>query len=534
MNLMSLLGLGSEGHAAAGEPSKSAMGGTGERFQALLVGALGEAGEPVGADAPVAAALPGEATGAVEGEPLPETAREDAVDELMTTALELGALPDPPAEEQRPPIAWAALAGTLVAAAPQPASVASALGMPGAPGASALTQAMAPAELALTEREAPGMYSLGASLPGDAAPSAADLPFLGNPTAAENPAAPSVAAMAPSTVPALAAAAAQEPTGGPGPAEQLAAETAAPEAGALAGAAVAGATAAAAQGAPPAGSPRAAAKSEEGGKDMPAAPLPARESAGRGIAQAAGLTESARPVPAAPRPASPAPGGAAAAAPVAEPTAGGADSAPASLPAVPVVASAPAGDESWSAAEPTGDEPAQPREAIGMLQPKAAAGRLQAASLEGGAAAPEPSLRSAEVPERALRILRELRADGAQQYRAELRLDPPGLGRVRIDFELIVKGEGDAQHALTRITVETAAAHEQLQAELPRIRALLAEQGLGGAEVELHLRQGQGQGAHEQQAQRSPWQRAEKGEHELGSRQLGWRSTHDGLIDLRA
>ena len=525
MNLMSLLGLRSEGPLTAAGPSSAAMGRTGERFQVLLAGALGEAGEPgsLPEGAPAALSLPGEATAGLEGESLPEAAGEDAADELMETTVELETMPDPLAEEQRAPVAWAALAGALVAPAPQPLAVLITAGMPAAPDASALAEAMAPAGLAATESKAPGLSSLSATAPGEA------LPGTVNPTFAGNHAEVAAAAIAPSISPPLVAGAVQKPTGGQRPALQLAAQTADPAGGTPINAAAAGAAGTALTGAPPAGRWRVAAASEEGGLDTPAVPGPQGERAGGGAAGAARPTASAATPTTSPTLAA-----ASAAAPVPEAAAGGEDSAEAGVPAASTVASEPAGHESWTEAKPTADEPAPSPAPTGMEPPKAAASRPQASSQKGGAPVPAPSLRIDEVPEHALRIMRDLRSDGAQQYRAELRLDPPGLGRVRIDFELSVKGEGDAQHALTRITVETAAAHEQLQAELPRIRALLAEQGLGGAEVELHLRQGHGQDAQEQQAQHSPWQRGETGARELGGRQLEWRSTHDGLIDLRA
>ncbi|MBM4117013.1 hypothetical protein FJ251_04605 [bacterium] len=156
------------------------------------------------------------------------------------------------------------------------------------------------------------------------------------------------------------------------------------------------------------------------------------------------------------------------------------------------------------------------------------------ASSEGLDAAPAPAesapLPVRELPERTLRVLSELRGDGETHYRAELQLDPPALGPLRLEVEL----DGEGRRSLTRFTVETPAAHEQLQAELPRLRALLAEQGLGDARVELQLRQGGHQGQPRGEGQSRSWREGLRAEREASASTSTWRSGHDGLIDLRA
>jgi flagellar hook-length control protein FliK len=210
-------------------------------------------------------------------------------------------------------------------------------------------------------------------------------------------------------------------------------------------------------------------------------------------------------------------------------------------PAAAAGASSTGGDDGAPAPEaPPGERAAMPER---LLTPRGASGMAagpggEAAPLEAAAAMEptpgEATLRIADLPERALRLAGELRADGSKQYRAELQLDPPGLGRLRIEIEMSVPESGEGERSLTRITVETAAAHEQLQAELPRLRALLGEQGLGEAQVELQWRQERGENASERQHRQSPAAGGERDEREAGSRPFAWQSVHDGLIDLRA
>lgn len=135
----------------------------------------------------------------------------------------------------------------------------------------------------------------------------------------------------------------------------------------------------------------------------------------------------------------------------------------------------------------------------------------------------------AELPDRMLRIVEQLRAGGESLHRAEIRLDPPELGRIRI--ELNVEGE----RAWARLVVENHAARDQVQAELPRIRQLLESQGLEGARVEVQLRQG-GAERHGRGGEGSFDGGTEEfatGDEENGVSVI--RATaHDGLIDLRA
>ncbi|MCP5113654.1 MAG: hypothetical protein GY953_22705, partial [bacterium] len=111
-----------------------------------------------------------------------------------------------------------------------------------------------------------------------------------------------------------------------------------------------------------------------------------------------------------------------------------------------------------------------------------------------------------ELPKQTLRIVQEMKSSGQSSYRAEIRLDPPELGRIRI--ELNVEGE----RAWARLVVESAAAREQIQSELPRIRELLESQGLEEARVEVQLRKAD---AREQEAGRDGGRDAE-GEHGIG------------------
>jgi flagellar hook-length control protein FliK len=160
---------------------------------------------------------------------------------------------------------------------------------------------------------------------------------------------------------------------------------------------------------------------------------------------------------------------------------------------------------------------------------RATEGKAESPVRPASAATPLPaSLRPAELPERSVHLLRELRQNGEDSYRATLRLDPPALGKLRIELRV------DGDRSWTRLTVESHAAREHLQGELPRIRALMEQQGLGEARVEVQLRQGDGQ--HPQSDGQGPRsggsaQGAEPASEEPGS--SAW-IRHDGLIDLRA
>ncbi len=131
------------------------------------------------------------------------------------------------------------------------------------------------------------------------------------------------------------------------------------------------------------------------------------------------------------------------------------------------------------------------------------------------------------LPERTLRIVQEMKATGQTSYKAEIRLDPPELGRMQI--ELNVEGE----RAWARLVVESAAAREQIRSELPQIRELLESQGLAEARVEVQLRKGGDQEQGEGNGKASD--EASEGD-ESGADGAGriLRSAHDGVIDLRA
>jgi hypothetical protein len=234
-------------------------------------------------------------------------------------------------------------------------------------------------------------------------------------------------------------------------------------------------------------------------------------------------------------------------------------------PKVPIPASAENSDVASSTvqnrdpvSEITGDRPVaveaaeelQPREALRTAQAPAPAQELregEAAIVRPQAAVEEPAgtrvsensttHRSTasqrptpitELPRQTLRIIQEMKSNGQNNFRAEIRLDPPELGRIRI--ELNVEGE----RTWARMVVESAAAKEQIQSELPRIKELLETQGLEEARVEVQLRK---EDAREQQAGREGGR--ETGENEMnGEEDQGAvrirRSEHDGLIDLRA
>lgn len=204
-------------------------------------------------------------------------------------------------------------------------------------------------------------------------------------------------------------------------------------------------------------------------------------------------------------------------------------------PAAATPAGASARDVDERAPAPMADtQPAPAREpqatTVGLAGPAKGMAPGQSEVASGPARTEGATLPLRELPERTLRVLSELRADGETRYRAELQLDPPALGRVRLEVEL----DGDGRRSLTRFTVETHAAREQLQAELPRLRALLAEQGLGDAQVELQLRQGGHQGQPEGDGQSRSWREGLRAEREAPVVTSTWRSGHDGLIDLRA
>ncbi len=135
----------------------------------------------------------------------------------------------------------------------------------------------------------------------------------------------------------------------------------------------------------------------------------------------------------------------------------------------------------------------------------------------------------AELPRQTLRIIQEMKSSGQNSYRAEIRLDPPELGRIRIELNM----EGERTWA--RLVVENAAAREQVQSELPRIKELLESQGLGEARVEVQLRK---ENASEQQSGRDGGREMNENDltvdDDLDSAGIIRRSEHDGLIDLRA
>lgn len=150
---------------------------------------------------------------------------------------------------------------------------------------------------------------------------------------------------------------------------------------------------------------------------------------------------------------------------------------------------------------------------------------------EGGTAAqrvqPARPTPPEALPERTLKIVQEMKATGQTNYRAEIRLDPPELGRVHIELNV----EGD--RAWARLVVESAAAREQVRGELHQIRELLESQGLEEARVEVQLRQG---GDHERGEGNGKGANELSDGDETGAEGAGriLRSAHDGVIDLRA
>ncbi|MBN2169899.1 MAG: flagellar hook-length control protein FliK [Candidatus Krumholzibacteriota bacterium] len=141
-----------------------------------------------------------------------------------------------------------------------------------------------------------------------------------------------------------------------------------------------------------------------------------------------------------------------------------------------------------TAAEPAGTDTisARPPETVAM--PAGAAGGAAAVRAAETAAPAEPrtvevvrSLAPERLPERALLIARDLREDGETVWRATLDLDPPELGRLRVEMRL------EDGRVWTRFTVENAAAQERIATQADRLRDALASQGLddGGVEVML-------------------------------------------------
>lgn len=203
-------------------------------------------------------------------------------------------------------------------------------------------------------------------------------------------------------------------------------------------------------------------------------------------------------------------------------------------PDVPTLTKAPAGLKPLEPALQAGDDAPQIRNSELQINPgslgetRSVLGEAEAVQ-SSPTAIPAKPLSSEMLPERTLKIVQEVRASGQNAYRAEIRLDPPELGR--LDIELNVEGK----RIWARLTVENAAAREQVQTEIPRIRELLESQGLGEAQVEVQLRQGnqqEGDGRETGDGHGSSVAKAEDSEH-VDSRILS-RSSHDGLIDLRA
>jgi flagellar hook-length control protein FliK len=513
MNVANLLGLASEALPTPGAPPPAEMAAAARPFPALLADALDEGGE-IGTLA-VAGLLAGEPFTAAAAAPLANPAASaPATSSPVAPEKPLVDTADPDADDRQTLSALAALPGPFFTLSPLPPPLADApLDLPQAGLSAWPVPSLGPV--------APGAALAGETLPGGPQPGPANKPAalaLAS-TGAAVAAAEVGLGQEPAEVPVVLRPLADAPPLLTVPVDARAATSAA-AASAAVGAAATGLPAHAL----PAGTPMATPTPKRA--DAAAAPT--------GLAKEPSTATSAQsaPVPAAavrPAPATAAPAAAAA------PAVGG------ELPAVAGSAAAAALDE--PAPEAQRSDPAPLRQAATDARTLSALADARAgasAGLEAAEAmtpAPEaPALPIQDLPERALRIASELRADGAKHYRAELQLDPPGLGRVRIEIEMSVQETGDAERSLTRITVETAAAHEQLQAELPRLRALLADQGLGEAQVELQLRQdqGNGQGTEEQQSQRSLRQAGEADERERSGRRLEWRSTHDGLIDLRA
>lgn len=73
-----------------------------------------------------------------------------------------------------------------------------------------------------------------------------------------------------------------------------------------------------------------------------------------------------------------------------------------------------------------------------------------------------------------------------QIQQARIRLDPPGLGP--LDIKIAVQDE----RTTIQVTAQQSAAREAVEAELPRLRQVLAEQGQGEVDVDVSERQDQG------------------------------------------
>ncbi len=135
------------------------------------------------------------------------------------------------------------------------------------------------------------------------------------------------------------------------------------------------------------------------------------------------------------------------------------------------------------------------------------------------------------LAEQTIRFAEGMRRDGSSFYRASLRLSPPELGRLQIEMRL----EGD--QVWTRFVVESAAARDQIELELSRLKAALSERGLGDARVEVQIGQSgaQDRGGDFESPEDADW--AERGERAEESGELlrfSRTGLHDGLIDLRA
>jgi flagellar hook-length control protein FliK len=136
-------------------------------------------------------------------------------------------------------------------------------------------------------------------------------------------------------------------------------------------------------------------------------------------------------------------------------------------------------------------------------------------------------LSPARLPQHTLRLIEGLRRDGSRFYRASVELNPPELGRVRIELRM------EKAALWARFVVESAGARDQIQAELPRLRAALAAQDLGNARIDVQVGD---QGRHdpgtrpEADLAGTAWPKAAAAPETPRFR----ASLHEGFIDTRA
>jgi flagellar hook-length control protein FliK len=136
------------------------------------------------------------------------------------------------------------------------------------------------------------------------------------------------------------------------------------------------------------------------------------------------------------------------------------------------------------------------------------------------------------LPEQTLRFVEGMRRDGSRFYQAKLRLNPPELGHMKVELRM------ENEQLQARFIVEHQAARDQVQAELPRLRAALFQQDLSDARIDVQIDQGEAQAGHGKEGagdEEGARDTLEAWSEEQAEETITVRtSLHEGLIDIRA